>query len=92
MAEALRCKVVIPIHYDVWTNFKADTNEINVLYEMKKYRLDYKFHPFIWDVGASMYIRQTRTRGSITTAEALRTASSIPRTSPSVLFCNWRLS
>ena len=51
MAEALRCKVVIPIHYDVWTNFKADTNEINVLYEMKKYRLDYKFHPFIWDVG-----------------------------------------
>lgn len=51
MAEALRAKVVIPIHYDVWTNFMADTNEINVLYDMKKYRLDYKFHPFIWEVG-----------------------------------------
>ena len=51
MAEALRCKVVIPIHYDVWTNFKADTNEIDVLYEMKKDRLGYEFHPFIWDVG-----------------------------------------
>ena len=24
MAEALRTDVVIPIHYDVWTNFKAD--------------------------------------------------------------------
>lgn len=23
MAEALKCRVVIPIHYDVWTNFKA---------------------------------------------------------------------
>ncbi|MGP1576960.1 MAG: L-ascorbate 6-phosphate lactonase [Treponema sp.] len=51
MAEALRCKVVIPIHHDVWTNFMADTNEINVLYEMKKYRLGYQFHPFIWEVG-----------------------------------------
>lgn len=51
MAEALRCDVVIPIHHDVWTNFMADTNEINVLYEMKKPRLDYKFHPFIWEVG-----------------------------------------
>lgn len=51
MAEALRCKVVIPIHYDVWTNFMADTREVEVLYDMKKYRLDYKFHPFIWEVG-----------------------------------------
>lgn len=51
MAEALRCKVVIPIHYDVWTNFMADINEIRVLYEMKKDRLDYRFHPFFWEVG-----------------------------------------
>ncbi len=51
MAEALRCKVVIPIHYDVWTNFMADVNEIRVLYEMKKDRLDYRFHPFFWEVG-----------------------------------------
>jgi len=51
MAEALRCKVVIPIHYDVWTNFMADVNEIQVLYDMKKERLDYRFHPFFWEVG-----------------------------------------
>lgn len=51
MAEALRTKVVIPIHYDVWTNFMADVNEIKVLYEMKKDRLGYRFHPFFWEVG-----------------------------------------
>lgn len=51
MAEALRCQVVIPIHYDVWSNFMADTREIEVLYDMKKWRLDYQFHPFIWEVG-----------------------------------------
>lgn len=51
MAEATRCDVVIPIHHDVWTNFQADTNEIVALYEMKKYKLEYKFHPFIWAVG-----------------------------------------
>ena len=51
MAEALKCKVVIPIHYDVWTNFMADVNEIKVLYDMKKDRLGYKFHPFFWEVG-----------------------------------------
>lgn len=51
MAEALRCEVVIPIHYDVWTNFMADVNEIRVLYHMKKDRLGYDFHPFFWEVG-----------------------------------------
>ena len=33
MAEALQCKVVIPFHYDVWTNFKADPQEILMLYD-----------------------------------------------------------
>ena len=51
MAEALRCKVVIPFHYDVWTNFKADPLEILMLYNYKKDVLQYQFHPFIWDVG-----------------------------------------
>ncbi len=51
MAEALQCKVVIPFHYDVWTNFKADPAEILMLYDFKKHVLDYKFNPFIWDVG-----------------------------------------
>lgn len=51
MAEALRCKVVIPFHYDVWTNFKADPAEITMLYRFKKDLLEYQFTPFIWDVG-----------------------------------------
>lgn len=51
MAESLQCKVVIPFHYDVWTNFKADPQEILMLYNFKKHVLDYKFKPFIWDVG-----------------------------------------
>lgn len=51
MAEATDCKVVIPLHYDVWSNFKADPKEILYLYEYKKNVLQYKFHPFIWDVG-----------------------------------------
>jgi L-ascorbate 6-phosphate lactonase len=51
MAEALRCKVVIPFHYDIWSNFMADPKEISVLYDMRKYRLQYTFEPFIWEVG-----------------------------------------
>ena len=62
MAEALRCKVVIPIHYDVWTNFMADVNEIKVLYEMRKDRLDYQFHPFFWEVGGRYIYPQDKDR------------------------------
>ncbi len=51
MAEALRCKVVIPIHYDIWSNMMADPREIQMLYEFKKNKLEYKFAPFIWEVG-----------------------------------------
>jgi L-ascorbate 6-phosphate lactonase len=51
MAEALNTKVVIPLHYDIWTNFKADPKEILMLFDYKKDVLQYKFEPFIWDVG-----------------------------------------
>lgn len=51
MAESLQTKVVIPFHYDVWTNFKADPLEILMLYNYKKHVLQYQFKPFIWDVG-----------------------------------------
>ncbi len=51
MAENLDCKVVIPIHYDVWSNFKADPLEIMHLWNYKKHVLQYQFKPFIWDVG-----------------------------------------
>lgn len=51
MTENLQCKVVVPIHWDVWTNFQADCDEIKVLYDFKKDRNEYKFHPFFWQVG-----------------------------------------
>lgn len=51
MAESLNTKVIIPIHHDIWTNFKADPKEILVLWNMRKHRLEYKFKPFIWEVG-----------------------------------------
>jgi len=51
MAEALRTEVVIPYHHDVWTNMMAEPSEIVALYEMRKHRLQYKFTPFVWQVG-----------------------------------------
>ena len=51
MAEGLDTEVVIPVHHDIWTNFQADPNEILVLWNMRKDRLEYKFKPFIWQVG-----------------------------------------
>jgi L-ascorbate 6-phosphate lactonase len=51
MAEALRAKVVIPYHYDIWSNFLADPEEIVKLWQMKKDILKYEFTPYIWQVG-----------------------------------------
>ena len=51
MGEALNCKVMIPYHHDLWTNFKADTHEVLLLWYMRRNRLQYKFKPFIWEVG-----------------------------------------
>lgn len=34
MAEALRIKVVIPIHHDIWASFLADVKEITTLWNM----------------------------------------------------------
>lgn len=51
MAQALRTQVIIPLHHDIWSNFQADPRTILALWEMKKYRLQYAFKPFIWQVG-----------------------------------------
>ena len=51
MAEGLNAEVVIPVHHDIWTNFQADTDEILVLWKMRKERHQYGFKPFIWQVG-----------------------------------------
>lgn len=60
MAENLRCKVVIPIHWDVWTNFQADCEEIRLLYDFKKDRNEYRFHPFFWQVGGKYVYPQDK--------------------------------
>ncbi len=51
MAECLNTKVVIPIHHDIWTNFQADPKEILALWKLRRYRLQYSFIPYIWQVG-----------------------------------------
>ena len=51
MAEALRTKVIIPVHHDIWTNFQADTQEILMLYRHRRHLMQYDFYPFIWQVG-----------------------------------------
>lgn len=51
MGEALDCKVVIPFHHDIWSNFQADPREILALYEMRRHRLKYRFLPYVWQVG-----------------------------------------
>lgn len=50
-AESLNTKVVIPFHHDIWSNFQSDPREIEVLWQMKKDRLEYQFTPFFWQVG-----------------------------------------
>lgn len=50
-AESLNAKVVMPVHHDIWSNFQGDPNEILVLWNMRKDRLQYAFKPFIWQVG-----------------------------------------
>ncbi len=35
MAESLNAKVVIPVHYDIWSNFMADPKEITEIWKFK---------------------------------------------------------
>ena len=56
MGEALNAKVMIPFHHDIWTNFQADPMGIVKLWEMKKNRLQYKFKPYIWQVGGKFVL------------------------------------
>jgi len=60
MAESLRCNVVIPLHWDVWTNTRPDCEEIRLVYDFKKERNEYKFHPFFWQVGGKYVYPQDK--------------------------------
>ena len=51
MGESLGAKVLIPMHYDIWSNFQSDVREIEALYRLQAARLGYKFHPYIWQLG-----------------------------------------
>ncbi len=51
MPQNLRAKVSIPVHHDIWTNYKASTDAILRLWKMRKESLQCDFHPFIWEVG-----------------------------------------
>lgn len=60
IAENLDAKVLIPIHYDIWSNMMGDPAEIELVYNFRKDRLAYKFHPFIWEVGGGYIYPQDK--------------------------------
>ncbi|MBD5069614.1 MAG: L-ascorbate 6-phosphate lactonase [Lactobacillus sp.] len=62
MAESLKTNVVIPVHYDIWTNFYADPKEITELWKLRKDRLQYKFKPFVWQVGGKFTYPEDKDR------------------------------
>lgn len=47
-AENLNTKVVIPLHWNVWTNMLGDPTEIEKLWKMRQEKFNYQFHPFSW--------------------------------------------
>ena len=60
VGEALDAKVVIPLHYETWTNFVADPREILELYNFKKDVMQYGFKPFIWQLGGKYVYPQDK--------------------------------
>lgn len=63
MAENLNCKVIIPVHYDIWPTFYSDPKEITLLYNYRKDRLQYQFKPFIWQVGGKFVFPDDKDKG-----------------------------
>lgn len=49
IAWSLNAKVLIPIHYDLWSAQNADPNELVLLHDFNKHLM--KFKLFIWKVG-----------------------------------------
>lgn len=47
-AENLNTKIIIPLHWDVWTNMLGDPTEIEKLWQMRREKFNYQFHPFSW--------------------------------------------
>ena len=68
MAENLRAKVIIPVHYDIWSNFMASTDEILALWKMR-------IHSF-GKSAVNTLIRKTKTELNTTIHVVLMIASS----------------
>ncbi|MCL3986615.1 L-ascorbate 6-phosphate lactonase [Limosilactobacillus fermentum] len=47
-AEDLEAKVVIPMHWDVWSNMLGDPGEVELLWRYRRHKFGYKFYPFAW--------------------------------------------
>ncbi|KAI3473769.1 hypothetical protein Pfo_030958 [Paulownia fortunei] len=47
-AEALQTKVIIPLHWDIWSNMLGDPYEIELLWKYRKEKLQYQFNPMMW--------------------------------------------
>ena len=82
MAESLNTKVIIPVHYDIWTNFMADPKEIEALWQMRKDRLQYKFKPFIWQVGGEFTFPDDKDRMEFMYDRGFHDAFSSPNDTP----------
>ena len=88
MAENLQCKVVVPIHWDVWTNFQADCDEIKVLYDFKKERNEINSIHFSGRLEVNIHILQIRIKFIIIIEKVLKIVLRHHRTFRSVLACN----
>ena len=62
MSEDLKTKVVIPMHWDIWSNFFTDPKDIFALWERKRYRLNYQFIPYILQVGGEFNFPQDQNK------------------------------
>lgn len=61
-AEALGTKVVIPMHWDAWTNALADPREVEALWRLRREHMAYTFHPFCWLPGGRYVYPRDRNR------------------------------
>ena len=88
MAEALQTDVVIPIHYDVWTNFKADPQESICCITTKKMCWITNSILLFGMLEENMFIRQIRTNVCIIIAAVLKIVLKRNKISHIVPVCN----
>ena len=63
MAQNLRCKVMIPIHWDIWPTFHCDPYEIKLLYNFKKEMMNYQFKLYLWSPGGKFVYPDDAAKG-----------------------------